>query len=78
MLYNLLLDNVPLLATALGQRLPDLLAHAHVLLAQALKLPSIPVIGTLALHKTFVPFPARVARLRGEVVGLNLAPVLAR
>lgn len=72
----LLLDHVPLLTASLGQGLPDFLAHAHVLLTQALELARVPVISTLPLHQAFVPFPARVARLGREVVCLNLAPVV--
>lgn len=61
----------------MGQRRPDLLAHAHVLLAHALDLARVPVVGALALHQALVPLPASIARLGGEVVCLDLAPVLA-
>lgn len=62
----------------MGQWLPDLLAHRHVLLAQALQLAVVEVVLAPALHEPLVPFPARIARLGGESLPLDLVPVFAR
>lgn len=72
------LDDVPLLTTPRGKRLPDLLAHRHVLLAQPLELPVVEFVLTATLHQALVPLPARVARLGWEGITLDLVPVLAR
>ncbi len=74
---HLNLDDVPLLAAPRGQRLPDLLAHAHVLLAQPLELPVVKLVLAAALHQPLVALPARVARLPREGFPLDLVPVLA-
>ena len=67
------LHYIPLLSRPLGQGLPYLLAHAHVLLGHPLELPLVPVIGALALHQPLVALAAGVRRLVGEVATLDLA-----
>ena len=57
--------------------MPDLLAHAHVLLAQPLELPVVKFVLAAALHQPLVALPARVARLPREGFPLDLVPVLA-
>jgi hypothetical protein len=71
------LNDVPLLAAPRGERLPDLLAHAHVFLAQTLQLAVVKVVLAAALHQPLVPLPARVPRLALEGFPLDLVPVLA-
>jgi hypothetical protein len=61
----------------LGKRSPNFFAHAHILLAQALKLPVVEVILTSTLHQPLVPFPARIACLARESLALDLVPVFA-
>jgi len=74
---DLLLNGAPLLAALGSQRLPDLLAHAHVLLAEPLQLAVVKVVLTPALEQALVPLAAGIARLAREGVALNLVPVLA-
>src|SRR4051794_38161161 len=74
---HLHLNDVPLLATSLGKWLPNLLAHAHVFLAQTLKLSVVKVVLTTALHETLVAFSACVSGLSWEGFALDLIPVLA-
>jgi len=74
---HLLLNDAPLLAGARRQPAPDLAAHAHVLLGQALELAAVPVVGALALHEALVALAARVGRLGRKVRVLDLAPVEA-
>lgn len=70
-----LLDDVPFLATLDCEWLPDLLAHAHILLGDLFKLPYVPVVSTLALHQAFVPLATCIGCLVGEVGASNLCPI---
>ena len=68
---------MPLLAASIGQRLPDLLAHAHVFLAETFKLEAVKIGLASTLHQPLMTLSASIARFVWEGLALDLVPVLA-
>lgn len=69
------LDHIPFLSNLVGKWLPYLLAHAHVLLGDLLKLANIPVIGSLSLHQALMSFAAGIRCFVWKICASDLVPI---
>lgn len=74
---HLRFDHVPALTESGGEDLPHLLSASKIFLSEMFEFLVVPVVDVATLNQAFMPFPASICSLVGEVSAGNRLPVQA-